>query len=244
VREWILTTALVAGTPYETEIAPITFPIFEAYAAQWDMKFEPHVATFAEMGEFRNGGGGSTSPAPRGTEVVYHSIPVRRAMLDRAPGVVFLDSDAVIMDFEYDICREVSENVPIAAGGAFNGAVVVMRSCDKTKEFLDIVWAKRDQYKHYQWLEQAAMMELMGINGRYPGDNTAPGLLGDGVTEWTPLWSHLSGRWNAHWGTPQTVRPLIFHPGGCQPFERRLAMVRDAVVDILPAPWRNDLPRI
>jgi hypothetical protein len=155
---------------------------------------------------------------------------------------VFLDSDAVIMDDTYDICREVSDNVPMAAGGNFNGAVVVMRSHEWTREFLDLVWAGLDKYRDYQWLEQAAMMELVGYCGSYPGDNLPTHFTGE--TEWTQRWCQLSCRWNASPFHPQEVRPLIFHPGGVQPLSSRVKMVWEAAVGILPANWVQDLPRI
>jgi hypothetical protein len=236
MRGFVLTSSIVPGTPYFEAIWPITEPLFAAYADKWEMEWRPHFATPQELAEFE------TSPAPQGTGAVYAGILHRWRHLTHYKGVVFLDSDAVIMDYTYDICREVDEQVPMAAGGNFNGAVVVMRSCERTEMFLTLVWEQREKYRHYQWLEQAAMMELMGFDGNYPGDDLPSAFLGD--TEWTPLWSQLSGRWNAHPMHPQEVQPLIFHPGGVQPFEKRRGMVLDAAQGILPAPWRNDLPRI
>ena len=238
MRDWVLTSSIVRDSPYWTDIWPVTEPIFAAYAAKWGMAWEPHIVprddpslTFFD-----------TSPAPRGTGVVAAGIPGRRGMLDRFKGVVFLDADAVVMDFAYDLCREVSDNVPLAAAGNFNGAVVVSRSCDRTREFFDLVWEGREEWRHAQWLEQKAMMELVGFDGRYPGDNTPADYLGD--TEWTKWWCQLSGRWNASPFHPQEVAPLIFHPGGVQPFEKRATMVRDAAVGLLPPGWGNYLPRI
>jgi len=231
-----MTSAIVPGTRYFEELWPITEPLFAAYADKWEMEWLPYFPTPAELREFED------SPAPKGTGAVYASIPNRYELLCNHGGVVFLDSDAVIMDYEYDICREVSDNVPLAAAGSFNGAVVVSRQHEKTEEFYCLVWEQREKYRRYQWLEQAAMMELVGFDGRYPGDNTPADYLGD--TEWTKWWCQLSGRWNASPFHPQEVAPLIFHPGGVQPFEKRATMVRDAAVGLLPPGWGNYLPRI
>jgi hypothetical protein len=224
-----LTSSIVPGTPYFDAIWPITEPLFEAYAERWEMEWLPHFPTPEELAPFES------SPAPKGTGAVYAGIPHRRALLDGYKGVVFLDSDAVIMSDKYDLCREVTENCPIAAAGNFNGAVVVMRSHPWSRRFLDAVWDQRNKYRHYQWLEQAAMMELVGYDGNYPGDNMPAAYLGD--TEWTGKWGHLGGRWNASPFHPQEVWPLIAHPGGIQPFERRLELVKEAVAGSWKSVW-------
>ena len=236
VRGFVLTSSVVPETPYFDAIWPITEPLFASYARRWEMDWIPQFPTPEELAPF------ASSPAPVGTGAVYAGIPQRRQWLDEYKGVVFLDSDAVIMSDKYDLCREVTENCPIAAAGNFNGAVVVMRSHPWSRRFLDAVWDQREKYRHYQWLEQAAMMELVGFDGNYPGDNLPSAYLGD--TEWTPRWSHLSGRDNAHYAHPQEVRPLIWHPGGLQPFSERLRCVKAAVAGDLSEWWPRwaDLP--
>ncbi len=228
-----LTTSIVADTPYWDAIWPLTEPLFRAYADRWEMDFEPHFMSphDPDLHYF------DTSPAPRGTGVVYAGIPHRRDLLDRYKGYVFLDSDAVIMDDSYDICREVDEDVPMAAAGDFNGAVQVYRSSHTAKIFHDEVWLSRHYWRTQQWLEQGCMMDMMGWDGRYPGDNQPAEWMGE--TEWTPYWTQLSGRWNAHWAHPQAVRPLIWHPGGMQPFSERLRCVRAAIAGDLSEWWPN-----
>lgn len=228
----VLTTSIVRDTPYFDAIWPLTEPIFQAYADKWEMDFRPHIVQDwdPDLTYF------NTSPAPHGTGVVYAGIPGRRQMLDDYQYVTFIDSDAVIMSDRYDITRTVTDNCPIAAGGAFNGAVVVMRSHPWSKEFLDLVWEMRQEWRLEQWCEQGAMMTLCGWDGHYPGDNTAPAWRGE--TEWTHRWSNSGfDRWNASPFHPQEVRPLIAHPGGIQPFSRRLELVKEAISGSWKSVW-------
>ena len=228
MRDWVLTTAIVPGR-YLDEIAPLTFPLMAAYAAKWEMTWDPHVVSDEEMADFR---GHSTAPA--GTEAVYASLAHRRQLLDQYAGVVFFDSDNVVVNGSEDICECVSAAQPIATEPACNCAVMVLLSCDKTKEMLDHIWALRHAYCHYQWLEQAAYMDMMGFDGRYPGDFQPPVWLG--ATEWTPLRADLPAGWNAHPYHPLPDPLLSLHPGGVQPFERRMEYVREyAALAHIPA---------
>ena len=226
-------TSVVCEPPdrYFDEIIPYTWPIMEAYAEAHDMAWEPKVITRAEYGIFANVG-----TAPHGTASVYASIPHRRQLLDHYDGVVFFDCDNLLTaaGMEHDICDCVSDEQPIATEPACNCAVMVLKSCDKTKEMLDYIWDVRHAYKHLQWLEQAAYMDLMGFDGRYPGDFQPPVWLG--ATEWTPLRADLPVGWNAHPLHPLPDPLLSLHPGGIQPFERRMEFVREyAALAHIPA---------
>jgi hypothetical protein len=190
----------------------------EKYAAKWEMDWSPKIITRAEYGDFANKG-----TAPHGTASVYASIPHRKMLLREYDGLVFLDSDNVIVDSSYDICKSVNDEQPIATEPNCNAAVMVLKSCKKTIEMMDLIWDQRHAFKHFQWLEQAAYMELMGWDPKYPGDNQPPVWLGE--TEWTPLRADIDRRWGV---SPFHPLPEVFswHPGGVQPWERRIEMVR------------------
>ena len=215
---WVL-TSVVCEPPdrYFSDITPLTFPIMAAYAELHNMAWEPKIITRAEYGDFAGKG-----PAPHGTASVYASIPHRRRLLDRYEGVVFMDSDTVIMRADVDICKAVTPQQPISTEPACNCATMVLLSCDKTKEMLNYIWDMRHGAKHRQWLEQSVYMELMGFDPNYPGDNLPPRWIGE--TEWTPLRKDLDPRWNMSPFWP-VEDPLSFHPSGVQPFEHRIAMV-------------------
>lgn len=220
MRRWVLTSTVCEPPDrYHDNIVPLTWPLMERYAQKWEMDWSPKVITRAEYGDFANKG-----TAPHGTASVYASIPHRRMLLDRYDGVVFFDCDTIVVDGRYDICEEVSDDQPIASEPACNLATLVLKSCDKTKELLDYTWDVRHGYKHRQWLEQSVFMDLMGFDGNYPGDNQPPVWLGD--TEWTPLRADIRKGWNAHPLHPLPDPLLSVHPGGYQPFERRLEEIK------------------
>ena len=219
-------TSVVCESPdrYADQVVPLTWPLMERYAQQWEMDWEPKVITRAEYGIFANVG-----TAPHGTAAVYASIPHRLELLKRYDGVVFFDADTVLQPaaLDHDICTEVSDDQPIGTEPACNCATMVLKSCPKTVEMLNLIWDVRHGFKHYQWLEQAAYMELMGFDPKYPGDMTPPVWLGP--TDWTPLRADINRGWNAH-PLHELPDPLLsLHPGGIQPFERRLEMVKEYV---------------
>lgn len=222
MKNWALTSvACESPDRYRDEVTPLTWPIMEAYAARHEMAWQPKIISRYEYNDFAGKG-----TAPHGTASVYASIPHRRALLDQYDGVVFLDSDNIIMaaGMESDLCEAVSDEQPICTEPACNCAVMVLKSCAKTKEMLDHIWAVRHAFCHYQWLEQAVYMELMGYDPKYPGDNKPPVWLG--ATEWTPLLAPLPTGWNAHPLHPLPDPLRSVHPGGFQPFERRLEEIK------------------
>ena len=222
MRDWAL-TSVVCEPPdrYADEIAPLTWPLMEQYAARHEMAWRPKVITRAEYSDFAGKG-----PAPHGTASVYASLPHRRQLLEEYDGVVFFDCDTILTaaGMEQDICRAVSDERPICTEPACNCATMVLKSCDKTKELLDVIWAARGHWAHQQWLEQGVYMQLMGYDGHYPGDFKPPVWIGP--TEWTPLLAALPHGWNAHPLHPLPNPLLSLHPGGIQPFEARMEYVR------------------
>jgi hypothetical protein len=226
MRGWALTTAVLAGSRYAGDIAPLTWPLMQAYAERWEMDWCPYVGTEDDIKEF----GGS--PAPHGTAVTYAHIPHWQRLMESHKGVCFIDCDAVIVDPTYDLCREVSDNVPMAAtvlGDIVNCGVVAMRSSGHTKDFLAEVWRTRHRFANFQWLEQAAFNELLGWDPHYPGDGMPGCYLYD--TDWTPYFTILSEQWNAL-SRREVDNPLIRHAAGVQPYEARLELVRRWVDEV------------
>lgn len=216
MKGWALTTIVIPGSSYHREIAPITWPLMDAYAEKHGMWFSPHLITPEERAPFYQ-----KSTAPAGTEANYANIPRWRELLDKYEGVVLLDCDVVIVDDTEDICTTVTDEQPIGSGGGFG--VVVTKSGELSKAFLDTIWAMRHRYMTYQWLEQAAAFHLIGGDPEYPGDGQPSRWLGP--TAWTPYCIDLPTRWNAH-PLREEQDPLFLHPAGVQPFSLRLEMVK------------------
>lgn len=224
MKGWVLSTAIVPGTPYYDDIWPLTDPIFAAYADRWEMAYEPHLISPTEREAFLG-----QSPAPPGTEADYAHVPRWRQQLDEYEGVVFMDSDAVIVNHDYDICRRVNEWRPIGAvvlDNVVNFGVVAMKATPRTRMFVQEMWDMRHAFKHYQWLEQAAAMWLLGYDPQYPGDREPGRFLS--VTQYTSLFTTLSGRWNS---TPFHMHhtPWVLHPAGVQPYSERLRLLHEYV---------------
>lgn len=209
---------MVAGSRYHSDITGLTWPLMERYAQKHQMAFRRIVLNEDTLEWCRQ------SPAPFGTQVDYASIPYRRKQLDQFEGSVFLDADVVIVDPSEDICLTVDDNQPI---GSVNGCgVVVTKSGELSKAFLDSIWAMRYKYASYQWLEQAAMLELIGYSGDYPGDNQPPRYIGP--TAWSSYVREIDPKWNCGPNSDKGYvgDALFMHPFGVQPYDRRLDFVR------------------
>ncbi len=216
-----LVSAAIPGSPFDP-IVEVTWPRMEAYAKRWEMDFLPYEPTVAEVDYF------SDNVAPWGTGANYASIPWQMSLMDtRYKGIVFMDADVLVVDGTYDICREVTDNVPIGAvvqeltedpASVFpNWGVVVGRGL-VFRSFLQSQWDMRQSYRLHPWLEQAAAMDLIGYD---PDDH--PGCRWVGGGRFSHAFGKLSPRWN--WGPrsePLNVcdtdesfnTPLFFHPTG------------------------------
>jgi hypothetical protein len=221
MKGWALTS--VACEPpdrYHDEVTPITWPLMEQYAKNHEMDWCPKIISRAEYNDFAGKG-----TAPHGTAAVYASLPHRRQLLSDYEGVVFFDCDTVVATEAPDICLAVSAKQPICTEPACNCATMVLKKDTETLRLLAFIWSQRSRYCHYQWLEQAAYMDLMGFDGKYPGDFKPPVWLGP--TAWTPLRADLPAGWNAHPLHPLPNPLYSLHPGGIQPFEARMVYVRE-----------------
>lgn len=218
---WVLTTCVKTGPDFYTEnILPITGPLFAAYANRWEIAYDPHPVTDEDIAEF-------VGHIPtRGTEPVYASIPHRRALLDQYEGVLYLDEDAVLLHGDRNICLDVTDEKPIGMIDGLTGAIQVLKSTPKAKEFLDTVWDLRHAFKRLQWAEEGAMKMLMGWDHVYEHNTKGAVFLGD--TEWTPYLTLL--QWALFHPLDPNIPPgpwLAMNPGGCWPLGRRLEIVRE-----------------
>ena len=243
MQGWALTTCISAlpGDRYGT-ILDVTRPLFEAYAAKWEMEFRPITVT-QEMAAPYEGG----IPHAHGTHVLTASYPAHRALMDEYDGVVYLDNDAVIVDSSQDICWEVNRETPIGLVPALAIGCWPMMSTLESRAFMDAFLDLRHEVADpdipgrppcprwaMQWGEEGVLKELMGYTCRYRWPdriNAVP----ERKTRWTHLLKLLDWRWNR----PERLDilgpylddvvlaypPRIVHPVSL-PFDDRLRIVK------------------
>jgi hypothetical protein len=215
----LLCTAVIPDTPYDTEILPLTEPLFRRYAERWDMEFIVNRISEQQRAPFKG-----TSTAPAGTEADYANLPlIKRALREGYGGVVFFDSDAVMVDPSEDISLEVDDEQPIGSVGGLG--CLVLKNSELSRAFIDTIWAMRHAYLNKQWLEQACALHLLGFDPEYPGDNQPPRYIGP--TAWTPYVREIPHKWNHH-PLRDPIDYRVLHPTGVQPFSRRLQYIQRA----------------
>ncbi len=160
---WALTTVVkVLPDPYTENIWPLTRPLFEQYADRQGLDFVPTLVTHAAC-SWMDG----TIAGNLGTSAVYASFPARRALLDDYEGVIYLDQDAVILDMDRDLTKEVTPAQPVGMVPGLTGALQVLLSGRYTKELIDWVWAKRENWMTLQWAEEGAFKYRFGWEHDY-----------------------------------------------------------------------------
>jgi hypothetical protein len=218
---WALTTVISArpGDQYTERIAPITEPLFRAYAKRWGMDYCP---CFVSPGETAWLVG--TIAGNLGTAVVYASIPWRRHLLDRYEGIVYIDLDAVIVNPEQDVRIHVTPERPVAMPKGLTGAVQVLLSCDATKKMLDCCWEERFVWYHQQWAEEGFFKEWFGWDWDYSHGDPAKFL---GETDHTDELNEVPWLCGHPFDPEIPDHPWAINPGGIHPFQRRLDIVKE-----------------
>ena len=125
----------------------------------------------------------------------WAKIPLLRQLLDEYDEVLWIDSDAIILDDSIDLSSVVPEGAYQAmgltrlpqGGRLLNGGVWLLRG-ERAKDFLDRVW-ELDRWNDHAWWEQRAVIELLGFDESGSVVETSPWL--DGVhwldDEWNVL---------------------------------------------------------
>ena len=138
------------GDPYRASLARSALS-FERYARRWDWDL---VLSTEDLADGR--------PAPWG------KIPLLRELLDEYDWLLWLDADVVIVDLEADVRQEIREGKDLHLVEhrldrqySANSGVMLIRSGDWARSFLDEAWALRE-YTDHQWWENAAVMKLLG----------------------------------------------------------------------------------
>jgi Methyltransferase domain/galactosyl transferase GMA12/MNN10 family len=151
---------------------------FERYADRWEWDL---VVSTEDLAEGR--------PAP------WAKVPLVRSLLAQYDWVLWLDADVVIVDLNADISAEIQPDKdlylvehPWLGQYTANTGVMLLRSCDWSRAFLDRVWAL-DEYAEHPWWENAAVLELLGY-GLEPARLVEP-------TPWLRRTKLIDRRWNS-----------------------------------------------
>jgi hypothetical protein len=150
----------------------------------------------------------------------WSKIPILRDLLQRYEQVLWIDSDAVIVDPREDLPfpplmglveHETKE------GRVPNTGVWAIRAGDEAQQFLDEVWAQEDLVFH-KWWENAAVCRLLG----YPLEPAGPAE----PSRWRERTTFLDRRWNSIPDSPAR-HPRIRHYPGYSVRTRAVFMLRD-----------------
>jgi len=123
----------------------------------------------------------------------WGKIPLLRRLLDEYDEVLWIDSDAIVLDDSVDLSSLVppdayqamaQNNLP-QGGRLLNSGVWLLRG-ERAKEFLDHVW-QLDKWTNHGWWEQRAVIELLGFDEEGHVVAPSPWMVG---THW------LDDEWN------------------------------------------------
>ena len=128
-----------------------------------------------------------------GRPAAWGKVLLIRDLLDRYDEVLWIDSDAIILDGIVDIAGDVPEGAfqamarPRNPDGQrmLNTGVWYLRG-ERAKEFLDLVW-QQDQWIDHVWWEQRAVLDLLGFDDA--GNNIAE-------SEWLAGTAWFDDEWN------------------------------------------------
>ncbi|MDQ3484861.1 MAG: hypothetical protein M3445_05555, partial [Actinomycetota bacterium] len=154
-------------------------------------------------------------------------LPLIRELFDRYDLVWWIDADALIVDGSVDIRTELTpgkdlylvEHVfPWPHGFAASSGVMLWRSSDWSRAFVDELWSLEQYIDHPVW-ENAALLDLLGYRLNPFGHPTP--------TSKMARVQFLSPDWNSVWPDP-ALSPRVHHHGGAISFDdRRRLMLED-----------------
>jgi hypothetical protein len=166
---------------------------FERYAERWGWDLVLSTETLA-----------GDRPAPWG------KVPLIRSLLDDYEWVLWLDADVVVTDLDADISGLVRDDkdlylVEHAWLGQYtaNSGVMLLRSNDWSRSFIDEVWARADD-RDRPWWDNAPVLELLGYSLE-PARLVQP-------TPWLQRTQLIDKRWNSIELEP-AERPAFVHRG-------------------------------
>ena len=171
-------------------------------------------------------------PAPERRHKQWSKVPFIRRLLPTCDVLLWIDSDAGIVDPSVDIASVLprgkflglvehhydGQSVP-------NTGVMVVRSGRRAERFFAEVWG-HTEFLETRWHDNAAALTMLGYS--FDPDATPMYCRPGRSTRWRRHTGFLGHEWNS---LPQDMadRPRILHVTGAYPFEERVARLRDAL---------------
>jgi hypothetical protein len=171
-------------------------------------------------------------PAPERRHKQWSKVPFIRRLLPTCDVLLWIDSDAAIVDPSVDIAdalqprkflglvehRYDGQSVP-------NTGVMVVRGGRRGEQFFEEVWG-HTEFLETHWHDNAAVLTMLG----YAFDPVAQPMYcrPERSTRWRRHTEFLGNEWNS---MPQDMaaHPRILHVTGAYPFEERLERLRAAL---------------
>lgn len=203
--------SMATGDQYRALLARSTLS-FERYARRWG--WDLILSTEERLLQGRPGQWGR--------------VPLIRSLFDDYDWVLWLDTDIVIVDLGVDIAEEVRPERDLYlvehrhAGGqcTANSGVMLMRSNDWSRAFLDAAWAL-DHYIDRDWRENGAIMDLLGYS-LAPARLVRP-------TRWLARTRFIDLRFNSV-ESDRAEQPVFVHRG--RPFSDPVTRARQVTADL------------
>jgi hypothetical protein len=141
-------SAYTKNEPYMS-MSDMTFPFIENYCVKRGFDCERYDLTESER------------------EPVFMKIPLILGDLKKYDYVVWVDSDAIIINTEFDVRDLVSSGRDLYISKDFygvNAGVMVWRKCGFSENMLNRIWNSYNQYRNHVWKEKKALIDLLDSN--------------------------------------------------------------------------------
>jgi hypothetical protein len=163
-----------------------------------------------------------------GRPPAWGKVRLLRRLLDTYDRVVWVDSDAVIVDVKGDIFADVGRRTPLSlvvhrySGLEVpNTGVMAIVSCRWSKRLLDRLWAA-ERFVDHKWWENAAMIEFLGYEVEEPKGSTRR------ASQDSRRVNELDLSWNSIPADPSPKPRIVHFPGMTQ--SERLTGMRTALM--------------
>jgi hypothetical protein len=165
-----------------------------------------------------------TSQAPE-RPVSWSKVPLIRRLMTLYDLIVWIDSDAMVVDPSRDIADELVSGADLYIAVHHydgqeipNAGILMVRSTPAAEDFMDLVW-RQERYIDHAWWENAAILDLLGYdlspcNPARPSPHRA-------------LFRYLGTEWNSITLDPSS-EPVIRHYAGTAHEDRLAGMRADA----------------
>ncbi len=155
--------------------------------------------------------------------------------------VLWIDADAMIVDLEADIRREIDGSPDkdfflvrheIGGGLSPNTGVIAVRNSERAKAALKRIW-EMERFANHRWWEQAAFISWFGLVDLLPEADRKtfvgyPDPEGRDERGDSQRIQWIDARWNCIPGVQECDGPAIMHYAGLRWFRRLDGMIADA----------------